>query len=277
MDKVALFDSWRGLIDGALARVPQSLAPNSKTLQSALRYVLEGGGKRLRGLLVLSLVSDMAPGEGTFAQALACATAVEVLHAASLVHDDLPALDDDDIRRGRPSCHKAFDEATAILVGDILIAAAFSSIAESVTSAEQGRLLTRQLAHAWRALCEGQQLDLAACGESSRNERVLELKTGALFGFAATAGAISADRDLNLIEQLHNWGVRVGVAFQKLDDIEDGERSQDEMPAIERQVQALIGDLSSICKIPVPLTEAITGIILDKSGETIDSRRFTKV
>jgi len=198
-------------------------------LYSAMRYATLGGGKRLRGFLVMESA-------GLFGVDRRCAArvaaAVEMLHAYSLVHDDLPAMDDDDLRRGKPSTHKAFDEATAILAGDALQTRAFEVLAEPDTHAnpEARCELVAGLAQAAgaRGMAGGQMLDMLAEGQHLSGEeiaRLQALKTGRLIQFSAEAGAMlgrapSAQRHI-----LAAYGRDLGAAFQIADDLLDAEGS----------------------------------------------------
>jgi geranylgeranyl diphosphate synthase type II len=241
--------AWRAGLEDALAALPSLYGDGSKscTLPDATRYVLTGGGKRLRGLLTYSVWSDLASvrtGLDT-AKPLAAAVAIEVLHAASLVHDDLPALDNDDMRRGKPSCHKAFGEATAILTADALFGAALLRITTdgALSSDEQARV-SKIVSRAWLDLCIGQQLDInhqhTAHGAShlpEAHERVLmiQLKTGALFGAAAASGALCAGIRDAAVDEFRLWGVRVGECFQALDDLDDGDRKAEDRDGIHKE------------------------------------------
>jgi len=196
-------------------------------LHDAMRYAVLGGGKRLRPAMALAACEAVG---GTAQQGYPAAAAVEILHAYTLVHDDLPALDDDDERRGRPTVHVAYDEATAVLVGDALLTAAFGSLANLGPRAGDavGLLAQRAGSH---ELIGGQCLDLeleqqgsdAPPPDLATVERVHRNKTGALFSAAAELGAIAGggtDEDRTL---LANYGMAVGIAFQYADDRDDGD------------------------------------------------------
>jgi len=252
---------WRELIHSELVAVGDSSSRDSKRLQAATAYVLQGHGKRLRGLLALSVEHDLRGG-GERLAALKAAVALEMLHAASLVHDDLPALDNDDMRRGRPSCHRAFNEATAILTGDYLVGRAFSVIGDgSLIAARQLRVLAI-LAQAWGDLCIGQQVDIEKPKEPEQVERLMELKTGALFGAAAACGAVCADRDEAEVARFYEWGKRVGVLFQKLDDAADGDGSSTDSCNQVEEVQALRGQITDCGGIPLTVTETLYSVIV---------------
>jgi len=250
--------AWRAAIEARLAAVEDWGSAGAKArakqpfsrLHEACRYVSQGGGKRLRGLLACAVVYDLAPQLMQFKSnrsvGLGPAVALELLHAASLVHDDLPALDNDDMRRGRASCHKAFDEATAILTGDALVGAALMSVTnDALLSSDCQARVVRTLARAWWDLCLGQQLDIgqqAATGVVNREE-MIRLKTGALFGAAVGCGAICAGKREAILENYINWGTRVGDCFQALDDLDDGDCGIGEQVSIEQQCDAVLKEM----------------------------------
>jgi farnesyl diphosphate synthase len=192
-------------------------------LHQAMRHAVLGGGKRLRPMLVY------AAGEATGADEALLddpAAAVELVHAFSLVHDDLPAMDDDALRRGRPTVHVAFDEATAILAGDALQALAFSVLAESAADPELRVAWLQSLAEATgaRGMCGGQALDMAATGarlELSALERLHALKTGALIRSAVRLGALAGQADATTLARLDDYAAALGLAFQIRDDLLD--------------------------------------------------------
>ena len=194
-------------------------------LHEAMRYGVLGGGKRLRAFLVRTgagLVGARDDG------ALRVAAAVEMVHAYSLIHDDLPAMDDDDMRRGKPSCHMAFDEATAILAGDALLTAAFEVLSRETTHPSAGiRMeLVRTLAEASgaRGMVGGQMIDLAAQHEAVDYDLVAlleRMKTGALISFSCEAGAILGECTEPVRDVLRAYGYDIGLAFQIVDDLLD--------------------------------------------------------
>jgi len=194
-------------------------------LAEAMRYATLGGGKRLRGFLVMQSAALFGV-DGNCAARVAAA--VEMLHAYSLVHDDLPAMDDDDLRRGKPSTHKAFDEATAILAGDALQSRAFEVLAEPDTHSnpEARSELVVALAHAAgaRGMCGGQMIDMLAEGRQLTDEeisRLQSLKTGRLIQFSVEAGAILGRAAPQQRHLLAAYGRDIGVAFQIADDLLD--------------------------------------------------------
>ncbi|MFC5741916.1 polyprenyl synthetase family protein [Dyella tabacisoli] len=193
-------------------------------LHRAMRYAALGGGKRLRPLLVYA--AGHALGEsGPQLDAPACA--VELIHAYSLVHDDLPAMDDDAMRRGRPTCHIVFGEATAILAGDALQALAFELLAHdalAINCVEMMRVLGR--ACGAEGMAGGQALDLAAIGQKLslvELERMHTYKTGALIRASVRLGALTANAGQGTLDALDRYGHAVGLAFQVRDDILDVE------------------------------------------------------
>jgi geranylgeranyl pyrophosphate synthase len=192
-------------------------------LLAAMRHSLLGGGKRLRAILCHWTCRGIH-GSCTPASHQA-ALALEMIHAYSLIHDDLPAMDDDDLRRGKPSCHVAFDEATAVLAGDTLQTEAFRRLAR-VQPPEIGQALTALLADAAGAagMASGQQLDLEAEGGEINPDRLVEihrLKTGRLVGAAMAMGATAAGMGADQVDEVRRAGEDLGLAFQIVDDLLD--------------------------------------------------------
>lgn len=212
--------------------LPESDGPEAR-LDEAMRYAALGGGKRLRAFLVMQSAELF---EVSRTCAARVAAAVEMLHAYSLVHDDLPAMDDDDLRRGRPSTHKAFDQATAILAGDALQARAFEILAEPDTHADAlaRAELVQALAAAVgpRGMVGGQMIDMLAEGQELAAPEVTRLqamKTGRLIQFSAEAGAILGRAPPALRQALFRFGRELGAAFQIADDLLDAEASTEQM------------------------------------------------
>jgi farnesyl diphosphate synthase len=197
----------------------------SRRLYEAMRYAAVGGGKRLRPLLVIassSLFQVPRP------NALRAAVAVECVHVHSLIHDDLPCMDDDDLRRGKPTAHRAFDEATAVLAGDALLALAFEILGQADThsSAEIRSELVVELARAAGAggMAGGQMLDLLPDPERVDLDTVMRLqrlKTGALIGWCVEAGAIMGGAPQDMRTSLRGYAHCLGLAFQIADDLLD--------------------------------------------------------
>ena len=198
----------------------------SSRMVQPMEYALLGDGKRIRPILCLSTCSAMGdPPE----KAMAAACALEMIHAYSLIHDDLPALDDDALRRGRPTCHIQFDEATAILTGDALLTMAFEILAEKGLSVENGRgrqwlRVIHIIGHAAgpSGMVEGQARDLAFEGhtlDQNQLEKMHSLKTGALIRAAVISGGLIGNADENQLMHLTVYAERIGLAFQVMDDI----------------------------------------------------------
>ena len=213
----------RELIDAALAAAAGYDDDCPKRLQQAIAYSLLAPGKRLRPQLVLMAAEACG---GNSEAAMPAAVAVEMVHAYSLVHDDLPAMDDDDLRRGRPTCHKKFDEATAILVGDALLARAFEVMASQIKPADVAARCCSELATAAgaSALVGGQADDLnPEFGKESREqlEAIHRRKTGALFRVSLRLGGIVAEASEAQLDALDRFGQHLGLAFQVVDDLLD--------------------------------------------------------
>ena len=187
-------------------------------LRTAVRYSVFPGGKRVRPALSLLLNSELG---GNPAEYSGAAISLELIHCSSLVHDDLPGMDNDDMRRGRPSCHKAFGEATAILVGDFLVSLASRLVMGSSFPAELLLRMTEELMNAYCELCSGQQMDLMIGEGRPSLLDIHRKKTGALFGavFAMAVSAAGHSRELAGIAR--SVGVKFGVCFQLLDDYLD--------------------------------------------------------
>ena len=215
----------RRRIEAALERwLPPLPAPSDDPgrLCEAMRYAVLGGGKRLRPIVTLGAFAACGGGEPPPEPALRAASAVELVHCYSLVHDDLPAMDDDEMRRGRPTVHRAFGEATAILVGDALLTLAFGWAAEA--GAPAVARLARHAGH--DGMIAGQARDLALGGATpalAALERLHAEKTGALFAAAAALGALVAGADAERTAALEGYGLALGVAFQHADDLADGD------------------------------------------------------
>jgi farnesyl diphosphate synthase len=215
---------------------PGEIARPSR-LMEAMRHAVLGGGKRLRPFLAIETARMLgAPVRG----AMAAGAAIELVHCYSLVHDDLPAMDDDDLRRGKPTVHKAYDEATAILVGDALLTQAFEVAADpdfqpdAAIRAELCLGLAR--ASGLGGMVGGQLLDLAAEGrfgeaasDADATRRMQSMKTGALLAFSVEAGAIVGGADAVARKNLLQFGRSLGAAFQVADDILDREASAEAM------------------------------------------------
>jgi farnesyl diphosphate synthase len=225
------FSNWSKSIQQGTEAVLDQLLPASNIaptkLHEAMRYATLGGGKRVRALL--------AHAAGEFCNADAAkvdiaAAAVEMIHAYSLVHDDMPCMDDDDLRRGKPSCHKQFDDATALLVGDALQSLAFQVLSSpKILDAEQQLAMVHLLATASgsRGMAGGQAIDLASVGQTLTQTELEYMhihKTGALIRAATLLGGHCAwQKDPARIHALDQYAQNIGLAFQVVDDILDAE------------------------------------------------------
>lgn len=211
-------------IDRALDRYLPKAITKPATLHKAMRYSLFAGGKRLRPILCLAAAEAC---RGNIDNALPLACAVECIHTYSLVHDDLPSMDNDDFRRGRPTCHKVFGEGIAVLAGDALLTIAF----EIVSTAKPGSrydipVLLRELAVAAgsQRLIAGQVADLEAEGKRVKRDQlrfIHENKTAAMLKSSVRLGAMSANADAPKLSAITQFGERLGLAFQVIDDILD--------------------------------------------------------
>ena len=200
-------------------------------LQEAMRYSLLAPGKRLRAFLVCKCC-ELAG--GGFEDAFPAAAAVEMVHAFSLVHDDLPAMDDDDLRRGQPTCHKKFGEGVAILAGDALLTLAFETLATGVADTAVSAALTAELARGagWCGMIAGQTADLEGEDQPPSLERVRyihERKTGALFESACRLGGLAAGADQEMVNKFGLFGRQLGLVFQIADDLLDVTSTAEEM------------------------------------------------
>jgi len=198
---------------------------HERRLVEAMRYATLGGGKRMRGFLVMEVAGLFGVARASAARV---AASVEMLHAYSLVHDDLPSMDDDDLRRGQPSTHRWFDEATAILAGDALQARAFELLADAETHSDPlarcELVAALGLASGARGMAGGQMIDMATEGQALTNEEVTRLqalKTGRLIQYSAEAGAILGRAAAPLRAQVAAYGRDLGAAFQIVDDVLD--------------------------------------------------------
>jgi len=223
----AQLEGWRRRLEQKLDARLTARDPATARLSEAMRYSALGGGKRLRPVLVYSAGTALGATAERMDEA---AVAVEMLHVYSLVHDDLPAMDDDDLRRGRPTCHKAFDEGTAVLVGDALQAMAFEVLAgdaasplDAASRLQQMQVLAAAIGTA--GMAGGQAIDLAAVGRqlsAAALEDMHRRKTGALIQASVLLGAIAAGtRQGTEYQALARYGAELGLAFQIQDDVLD--------------------------------------------------------
>lgn len=223
------------MIETELKRSFQGELPQQKLLQS-MRYSLLAGGKRIRPVLSLEFCRISG---GDMEKALPLAAAIEMIHTYTLIHDDLPSMDNDDLRRGKPTNHKIYGESTAILAGDALQAAAFRNVLSCAIEDSTARRAAMVLAEAAgeRGVCGGQVLDLEAEGRNLTEDEIFttySLKTAALIKAAAVMGAITGGASETQIEAAGIFGENLGLAFQIRDDILD-------VTAIEEETGKTVG------------------------------------
>jgi len=228
MNVPTFFDEDRAAVDAALDRLMPGENAQPPSIHSAIRYSVQAGGKRVRPILCLEsariFTADVAP-------VLPVACALEFIHTYSLIHDDLPALDNDDLRRGKPTCHKKFGEATAILAGDALLTLAFETLANaSIEPARRVAILSHVAASAGTVdgMVGGQVADLEAEGRAiqpAELEYIHRSKTAALIRASVVAGAIAGGANDEDVSRLKRFGETIGWAFQVVDDILDVEES----------------------------------------------------
>jgi geranylgeranyl diphosphate synthase, type II len=217
-------EKQRSAIEAELDRLTPAADERPQTLHRAMRHSLFAGGKRLRPILFCAACEAL----GRFEGALTPACSLEFIHTYSLIHDDLPALDNDDYRRGQPTCHKAFGEATAILAGDALLTRAFQTLAETAGASAVVRVaMIGELSAAAGTvdgMIGGQMEDLEAEGQPITEERLHYIhrsKTGALIRASVLMGGIFAEASKEQLERLSEYGSAIGAAFQIVDDILD--------------------------------------------------------
>jgi geranylgeranyl diphosphate synthase type II len=228
MNLPAFFDEDVQLVDAALQEILPPSYANPTSIHQAMRYSVFAGGKRIRPILCLETARIFAP---DVTAALHPACAIEFIHTYSLIHDDLPALDNDDLRRGKPTCHKQFGDAIAILAGDALLTLAFETLsAAPVADALRVKMLTEVATAAGtvNGMVGGQVADLEAEGQqvgAKTLEYIHRSKTAALIRASVTAGAICAGAPEKDVARLRHFGETIGWAFQVTDDILDVEES----------------------------------------------------
>jgi len=209
-------------------------ASGPKAVREAMNYSLEAGGKRLRPILTLAVAETF---DTDVDDVIDVACALELVHTYSLIHDDLPAMDDSDLRRGRPTCHKVYGDAIAVLAGDALLTLAFEVIARYGLKENQTQKAVQIGAELGKAsgvtgMIGGQVLDLEAEGRElslPEIEKISVMKTGALLKAAVICGAIAADANEKELELLNRYATNIGTAFQIIDDLLDVESSAEEL------------------------------------------------
>lgn len=226
-------EQGRVLADQALERLLPPGTQRPPSIHQAMRHSVFAGGKRLRPILVMEAARMVA---GTLPDGVdELGAAVEMLHTYSLIHDDLPALDNDDLRRGRPTCHVAYGEATAILAGDALQTYAYEVMARLRTSAEAKVQIIEELAHATGTIdgmIGGQVLDLEAehtHADAATVEYIHRSKTGALITACVVAGGLYAGADKAQTQRIREFGKAAGLAFQIIDDVLDVTQTSEQL------------------------------------------------
>ena len=287
----AAFAAWRARVEAALDHALPSIDRSPQRLHAAMRHGVLNGGKRMRPLLVYASGTAF----GASAPSLdAAAVAVELIHCYSLVHDDLPAMDDDALRRGQPTVHVAFDEATAILAGDALQSLAFAALAHAPQSAEARIAMLAELAHAAGAagMCGGQALDIDATGDAGgvaieQLQRMHALKTGALLRAAVRLGAIAAGADAASCSALDRYADALGLAFQVRDDLLDiegdaatlGKTAGKDARQDKATFPALLGIEASrarLVELAAVMDDALAGLGTDTSALAALGRRVVE-
>ena len=271
----------REAVEAALDRACQPTPGCPERLTAAIRYSLLAPGKRLRPLLALMAADAVC---GSWKEALPAAVAVEMVHAYSLIHDDLPAMDNDDLRRGRPTCHRQFDEATAILAGDALQALAFENLAGGIR-ADCAAACCLELAQAAgrAALVGGQEDDLAAegrfgfCPYGDTDQEKLEFlqkihqrKTGAMITTSVKLGGMAVGATTQQLDALEKFGQRIGLAFQIVDDLLDVESSVETMGKHTGKDQAL-GKLTYPGLLGIEQSRAWAGQLIEEACQALAS------
>ena len=277
----AAFAAWRARIEAALDAALPSATRAPQALHAAMRHGVLNGGKRMRPLLAYAAGNAFG---ADVASLDAAAVAVELVHCYSLVHDDLPAMDDDALRRGQPTVHVAFDEATAILAGDALQSLAFEVLARAPQDPARRVAMLAELAQATGAggMCGGQALDIAATGQANgigidALQRLHALKTGALLRAAVRLGAIAAGADGASGTALDRYADALGLAFQIRDDLLDiegdaatlGKTAGKDVEQDKATFPALLGIEASrarLAELGVVMDDALAGLHADTAA-----------
>ena len=225
------YDSYRAAVDDHLGGLFADAKDKPyRRLQEAMRYSLLAGGKRVRPVMTLAFCGMLG---GQWREALPFACALELVHTYSLIHDDLPCMDDDDLRRGRPTCHKVYGETMAVLAGDALQGEAFGLIAAAPAMTAQQRIdavAVLSAACGGGGMVAGQVLDMDHLAQGEADLRLLHrLKTGAMLQAAAELGCVAAGADDGLRQRARDYGCHIGLAFQVRDDVLDVVADQGEL------------------------------------------------
>jgi len=251
------------LIDGELDKLLPSGKEGPKTIHKAMRYSVFSGGKRIRPIIAIESAKTCG---GRMKDVLAIACSIELVHTYSLIHDDLPGMDDDDYRRGEPACHKVFGEGAAILAGDALLTLAFSIMAKSgKADLEAIRELSKAIGA--EGMIGGQALDLEYKGKRksrARSARINRLKTAKLFEVSAKLGTMAASAGKREVEAMTGFGEKIGIVFQAVDDILDREAPPGSIRECERLTEKAKGYLKIFGKRADRLKEIADHILTRK-------------
>lgn len=231
MDYQACYERYLAQAEAALHKAAEDCFCEDSKVCEAAQYSLFAGGKRVRAVLCLAVCETLS---GSLETAARYAAAVEMLHCYSLIHDDLPCMDNDDFRRGKPSCHKAYGEATALLAGDTLLTAAFETLATAQGTPQQDAQAVCLLAQGAgaRGMVRGQELDLAFENTPADETQLREIhrnKTGMLINAAVQLGAVAADAAPETREMLAQYAFTIGLVFQIIDDVLDVTATQQQL------------------------------------------------
>jgi geranylgeranyl diphosphate synthase type II len=281
-----ILEQGREAADAALERLLPPATQHPTSIHQAMRHSVFAGGKRLRPILCMEagrLIATPSPGAALPAGIEDVGAALEMLHTYSLIHDDLPALDNDDLRRGRPTCHKAFGEATAILAGDALQTQAYEVLAQILCPAEARVAIIREVAHATgtvEGMIGGQVVDLEAEHKQpdfATLEYIHRSKTAALITASVVTGGLYAGANAADVERLRTYGQSIGLAFQIVDDVLDvtqtseqlGKTAGKDTAAEKTTYPALFGINESIRKADALVDQGCAQ--LDKFGERAET------
>ena len=268
-DLKAFFAESSVKVDDAMDEIITAAGIASGRLEAAVRWSVFGGGKRMRPALVFAGGRAFDIGDEML---LNTAAAVELIHTYSLIHDDLPSMDNDDLRRGRATCHRKFDEATAILAGDLLQSLAFGAIAaDGNVSAEIGRELARGLSSAAAKTVSGQQMDIESEWKTVSGGYVEEIhksKTGALISFSVMAGATASGATESERRIISQYGEDIGLIFQITDDLLDitqttetlGKTAAKDLSSAKATFPAVYGVEAAIKRVEELRDRAVTGL-----------------
>ena len=245
MNIESCIEAWRRDVDTALETLIPTAEARPRTLHEAMRYSVFSGGKRLRPVLCLAAAECIDPQR--VPDAVPCAASVELLHTYTLIHDDLPCMDDDDLRRGRPTCHKRYGEAMAVLAGDALQALAFAALTETIPPPPHApmTLLTELAAAAGSCGVVGGQVEDIGCADSLPDASTVDFihrhKTGDLFRVSVRMGAIVAGCSSEQLRGLTDFAEALGVSFQVADDLLDAGSGGEAVPDDPSSCVRLLG------------------------------------